>query len=357
MQANIPPSLFGIQSSNLNFNKVGHWGKNKFNSSFPAALAAYMASKGLENIYLVIDNDLKIKHTHISTRDLFGLPFDSNNLHYSFEDYFTAYRPLVIGKLPRVDLVTTEKNTGNSLKPLEIKLTALPDNSTCALSEDKYGCEIVVRPDTIVYLACSIADKFKSNLPALQSLMGDKFDDIGDWSEGENLLPLLPEMFAVIDQISKAIIDVQEPLLMQPIWKTEGKSPSLAFNCLDIFVWSNLALIRLFADVARAEGSTRKITRQVRSVIWLIKMLLEFSKNSQFDHKKVIDTLTFNTKNDKAFAIDGRITQPFMVCPQLLQPRITKNQLKEIILGGGHNLLSPERRFDAIIFNSPDLFI
>lgn len=30
--------------------------------------------------------------------------------------------------------------------------------------------------------------------------------------------------------------------------------------------------------------------------------------------------------------------------------------LKKIILGGGQNLLSPERRFDAIIYNSPDLF-
>ena len=29
---------------------------------------------------------------------------------------------------------------------------------------------------------------------------------------------------------------------------------------------------------------------------------------------------------------------------------------EKIILGGGQNLLSPERRFDAIIFNSPELF-
>ena len=31
-------------------------------------------------------------------------------------------------------------------------------------------------------------------------------------------------------------------------------------------------------------------------------------------------------------------------------------KIKNIILGGGQNLLSPERRFDAIIVNSPDLF-
>jgi len=46
-----------------------------------------------------------------------------------------------------------------------------------------------------------------------------------------------------------------------------------------------------------------------------------------------------------------------MKCDILTKPRITEGQIKEIIRGGGQNLLSPERRFDAIIFNSPDLFI
>jgi HindVP restriction endonuclease len=33
----------------------------------------------------------------------------------------------------------------------------------------------------------------------------------------------------------------------------------------------------------------------------------------------------------------------------LRQPRIKKQEIKRIILGGGQNLLSPERRLDAII--------
>jgi hypothetical protein len=45
-----------------------------------------------------------------------------------------------------------------------------------------------------------------------------------------------------------------------------------------------------------------------------------------------------------------------MSCPELTKPRINKAAIKDIILGGGENLLSPERRFDAIIYNSPELF-
>lgn len=50
------------------------------------------------------------------------------------------------------------------------------------------------------------------------------------------------------------------------------------------------------------------------------------------------------------------MTHPYMDCEELHKPRITKGEIKNIILGGGQNLLNPERRFDAIIFNSPELF-
>jgi hypothetical protein len=45
-----------------------------------------------------------------------------------------------------------------------------------------------------------------------------------------------------------------------------------------------------------------------------------------------------------------------MASSELTKPRIEKIDIRKIILGGGQNLLSPERRFDAIIFNSPELF-
>ena len=45
-----------------------------------------------------------------------------------------------------------------------------------------------------------------------------------------------------------------------------------------------------------------------------------------------------------------------MSCAELVQPRIRKTEIKNIILGHGEKLLSPERRFDAILVNSPELF-
>jgi hypothetical protein len=352
------PGLFGVTHSNRDFTQVDTWGKNQFNSSFPAGLTNFLASKKLDNVYLYLDTELKVKHGKISTEQLFGINPNSDDLFFSFESPYTPYQQLVIGSLPRVDLVTQLRSNGQCLRPIEVKLTALPDNSTCNLSVEYYGCEIVIRPDTIVYLACSIAINFRDNLADLADLIGNKFDTISDWTDGASVWPYITGMISAIDKIVLSAIDKQEPLLMQPIWKTNGKSPKLADNCLDVFVWSNFAFTQLFVDVARGELSegANKITRQVRTIIWLFKMLYDFSKQGQINHHKIIDELSYNTKNDKAFAVSGRITHRYMACTELTTPRIKQKEIKEIILGGGQTLLSPERRFDAIIYNSPELF-
>ena len=62
---------------------------------------------------------------------------------------------------------------GQCVSSIEIKLVALPDNPTCNLSEDKFGSEIVVRPDTIIYLACSFIQSYEDNPEALRSRDAD----------------------------------------------------------------------------------------------------------------------------------------------------------------------------------------
>jgi hypothetical protein len=351
------PRLFGIEHSNRDFSSKNTWGKNQFNSSFPASLAVYLYSKKLENIYIFLDKQSKLNHGKLSTKKLFGLNPLSDDLFFSFETPFTPYQKFLIGHLPRVDLVIQTKWNGHCITPIEIKLTALPDNSTCDFSEDKYSSEIVVRPDTIVYLACSIAKNTTAKELKSLNIFDKSFSKLKDWSDGSEVMQYIPQMIQTIDKLIEVFIEKQEPILMQPIWKTVGKNPRLAENCLDIFVWSNFAFIQLFLDVARKELSERKISRQIRTIIWLFKMLYDYSQNNQINHIQIIDELSYNTKNDKAFAVSGRVTHGYLKSLELTKPRIKKSEIKNIILGGGQDLLSPERRFDAIIYSSPELFI
>jgi hypothetical protein len=350
------PALFGLKHSNRDFTQRETWGKNQFNSSFPAALTSFLSSKNLESVYLILDKNKQLKHSKISIQNLFGINPNSDDLFYSFESIYSPYQQFVKGSLPRVDLVIQNKQSGSCLKGLEIKLTALPDNSTCNLIDEQFGTEIVVRPDTIVYLACSIALIYKDNYQELSQFFDTAFEKISNWADAENVLPFIPLVLETIDKITFTNLEKQSPLVLQPIWKTEGKSPRLAKNCLDVFTWSDFAFIELFAEEARNKTDFIRITRQTRTLIWLFKMLYDFSRQGYFNHQQIIDEFSYNTRNDKAFAVNGSVTQPFMSCAELTKPRITKDEIKNIILGGGQNLLSPERRFDAIIFNSPELF-
>jgi hypothetical protein len=85
-------------------------------------------------------------------------------------------------------------------------------------------------------------------------------------------------------------------------------------------------------------------------------MLYDFWENGIINFRKIIDELSYKTKNDKAFSTSGRITQPLMAYQELITPRLSRDIINQIILGGGQNLLSPERRLDAVILNSLDLF-
>lgn len=85
-------------------------------------------------------------------------------------------------------------------------------------------------------------------------------------------------------------------------------------------------------------------------------MLYEFAKNGKIPYASIIDILTYYTKNDKAFALSGLNTHPYMICDELIKPRIRKEEIGNIISGGGQNYLSLERIFDGIILSNPEIF-
>ena len=352
------PSLFGLSKSNRDFSRKECWGKNQFNSSFPASLGCYMYSLSIKPVYIKLTKSLKTVHDKIDLAEVFGEIPLSENLFFAFESDYVPYRKLVIGKLPRVDLVTQSILPEDfCLKSIEIKLTALPDNSTYKLSEDKYGCEIVVRPDTIVYLALSIASKLQSDRLNITNFLEPGFADIEDLTKIKYVIPKISKIITSLDNLLLHYIDLQSPLVMQPVWKTVGKTSKLFTNCLDMFVWSDLAFTRLFFDVAKRKlKNEESINRYTRTVVWLAKMLYDFGNSGKFNHQLIIDSYTYNTKNDKAFAINGLNTYAYMASSELREPRIKKEEIKNIILGGGQNYLSPERRFDAIVLSNPEIF-
>lgn len=351
----LQPGLFGQKHSSRDYSKADSWGKNQFNSSFPASLIAYMYSKGIDPVYICTNKSNDIVHKNISGKELLGIDPLHDEAYYNFEAGFSPYEVFYQGEREKIDLVMLNHKTNEVLTGLEVKLTALPDNTTKSLDESEWGTEIVMRPPTICFLACSICANYNTleKKERLRSLLRN-VPQINHWEEIEEVLSHYTEIESSILSISKDMCDSQKPLIIQPIWKTEGNKMRLREDCLDVFVWSNLSVIQMCCTEDASE--IKKITRFNRTIIWLYKMLLDFVIYNTFDYKRIIRLQSYNLANDKAFALPGTKSHKFLEGDELLHPRISKYEIKNIILGGGQNLLSPERRFDAVLVNSPDIF-
>lgn len=341
--------LYGLKNSNRNFKSKDAWGKNQFNSSFPAALCCYMESKAIKAKYLKIHNGEPFVD-EVEIKDIFGanhdqIQFDFESQYSPFEKYFSDP-----DSFPRTDLVTKNKENMDFLCDLEMKLSVLPDSTTSGLDDSQYGCEIVVRPTTIAYLACNLHRGLK-NKDIISTI------EIDDWTNTELVLKNIDNIRNNILNISNEIESNQKTFLIQPIWKTKivGENQwKLHENAYDVFGWSDACFARLIYDISG--GVEKEITRPVRTIIWLYKMLLEIKEKGSFNYSKIIDDLSYGTKNDKAFAVAGYVTNKYMRCERLTNPIIKSTETNNIILGSGEKFLQPERRLDAIIANSNGLF-
>jgi len=349
------PSLYGITHSNRDFSNAYYWGKNQFNSSFPVALLCFMRDNAINSVYLRIDKDRNIFHDELPIDDLFGSSLPNEKLYFSFESRYEPYRKFVHDELETIDLVVKNAETDSFIHPIEIKLTTLPDNTTESFPEDKYGCEIVIRSPTMRYMALSMALTLQKKFKDISDIFESSCLKVRNWDNPDEIKNELPDMLNALKTFISKYCKYEKPFLMQPIWKTVGKSPNLADNCLDIFVWSDFALTQLFMDSALESEST-KISRQQRAAARLARFLFEVSRSGKVYQEPIYDGMSLGNQTDKEFAISGNKTHKYMRCDRLTKPIIRKNQIKKIILGGGQKWLSPERRFDAIIYFSTDLF-
>lgn len=352
------PRLFGVTGkSNRDTPSKTHWGKNEFNASFPTALLCYMHSRKIKPILIKVDDDFNTYHDLIRVDKLFRMDPRSKSIYYSFEDGFTPFQRYVKGQLERSDLVIMDQSNAKSpwKHGFEIKLTALPDSSTYELPDSSQSCEMVFRPTAIVHLALSIASLFRNKKKRLLKVLSPVCSKVFNWRSKEEISSLTPEFVAALNTAFRSVLKDQDPFILQPIWKTVGKASILHDNCLDVFVWSNLAFTRLFID-SITEDDQHGMKRPQRCIFWLARMLFDFAQTGVITPSLIASEMAYGLQTDKAFSVSGIKSLKYLKSNALTKPRIQKSEIKNIILGGGQNLLSPERRFDAAVVNTPGLF-
>lgn len=344
-------SLYGLTHTNRQGKNL--WGKNQFNSTFPAALACYMRDHKLGAIYVNLTDDLKTQCTEISIDALFNTKLPNDKLFFDFEAHYEPFDKLIDHSIERVDLVVREAKesgdkivAGRAVRPLEVKLTVIPDNTTCENAPDAWFPEMVIRPASIMYCAMSMASNLKQE--DVKAIFHPVGKDVRQWGNLSEAREVLPKAVEALNELHRKFHAQQQPLILQPIWRTKGKKPLLDDNAFDIFVWSDYALLRVVLDlVMKSPGD---ITRFARTVLRLTRYLYEYGRAGVAHINNIFADMTYGHQSDKEFSINGAITARYMNHPRMGAPILGKEVVRNIILHGGEEYLSPERRLDQTIY-------
>lgn len=343
--------LYGIFKSNRSDEEL--WGKNQFNSTFPTALCAYMRDRGHNAIYVNVGEIGSVDNIEISFDQVFNTVAPNSELTFNYEVTYPPYHRFIYDDVGKIDLVIMHK--GQYLRALEVKLTVIPDQSTFSRTEHEWGSELVIRPASTSYATLGAMLSLESQLPEIRRMFEPVGSRIRHWDNETEILMMSSEILDVLNAFIVRFQKFQKPFLLQPIWKTVGKSPILAKNAFDVFVWSDFALFKIFID--RSLDSTDSVNRYMRSSARLFRVIYEISKSGRINMESVYSQMTFGLQTDKEFALPGRMSTQYMFHDRRAFPLLGPEVVKDIILDGGQEKLSPERRFDqTLYFNMSSLF-
>lgn len=341
--------LYGIEHSNRSSDD--HWGKNCFNSSFPAAMANYMLDNNIPAIYISlaeVEGKLTVIATEIPINKVFNCGTKSpSELYFAFESVYEPYQEYSFDQIDGIDLVVKDTE-GHFLSPLEVKLTVLPDSSTYKKPESQWGSEMVIRSATTSYCALGMFDAIKQNTSEIRDLFENACSSIQSWDNNFEMTHKLPRLCQSIDAFQQRFYRHQKPLLMQTLWKTQGKSPLLANNAFDIVIWSDYAFSRLFIDSSYEVAKT--MSRPMRATARLARCLWELSKSGKIRIVDIYRQMAFGNQTDKEFSIPGVKWKTYVTTPRTAQLILPKETVNEIIENGYIEKLSPERRFDQTLY-------
>lgn len=343
----MPSGLFGIAHTNRA--DMQHWTKNCFNSSFPTALACYMMEHGQPAIYArlaVVNGQLKVVCDEIPISEVFNCGnLHPDDLYFSFESKYDPYQAFCFDSIDGIDLVVKDTQ-GNFLAPVEIKLTVLPTSATASKPEAEWGSELVIRTATTSYCALGIWDAVKNHRDHVREIFEDTCSDIGSWTNDFEMAHKTVRLKAVLDAFEREYIDFQKPLVMQPIWKTQGQSPILCEEAFDIVVWSNLAFSRLFIETANEASMSRPMRASAR----MARCIWELSRSGRIRMEEIYRQMAFGQQTDKEVSVPGDRWRRYITSGRVLHPAIAKTAINEIIVPGYIENLRPERRFDQTLY-------
>jgi hypothetical protein len=343
------PSLYGITETNSTRHGASLWGKNQFNSTFPLALCLYMRDEDISPIAVVERGEgIVAIDREWTMADVIG-PI-SANCNYRFESAFEPYANCCRDAVDNIDLVVSADD--EPLRPLEVKLTVVPDSSTARKPSDKWAPEMVMRPVSSAYAMMSLAECLAGDAEAKEEVVNhlrQAYNQVTGWDNATEIAQRAPVLRNSLDNALRVVVErgLQRPFLIQPLWRTRGQSFVLAEQCFDVFVWSDAAIMRV--PVAESTDGSDNVSRPLREVARHVRGLYDLLSTGDYSYSDIYKGMPLGHQTDKSFALSGRKSIRYLDHPRLSEPVLSHHVLGDLIIGGGEHELKPERRFDAAV--------
>ena len=349
-------TLYGITPENSSRHGDDLWGKNQFNSAFPLSLCLYMRDRGVKPV-AVISRSCKIKSVSSVWPMDRVVGAQSSNIHYHFEKEFSGFSRFFRkeGEADKIDLVVAQG--GRDLIPLEVKLTVVPDSGTASEESKFWGPEIVLRPVGSAYAMMRLADSLgraanEATRRRVVASLKEGYNAVTDWDNIIEIRANAEKLRNALHLALEAAESVQRPFLVQPIWRTTGQSLVFCERCFDVFVWSDVAVMRIPLEMSH-EGTKKQkkksVSRPLREVARHVRALYDILNSGDYDYSDIYKGMALGRQTDKAFAVPGRVARGYLRHSRLANPTYPPDTLQDLILNEGEFRLKPERRFDAAV--------
>lgn len=334
------PSMYGVCNSNRPWDVL--WSREMFPKAFSVALLNHMRDSEID-VNLVGFDGTRCEVGTMSVDRLYG---DTDQRNTDLEFDFDAQNPIFMDlahDVPSSDLVVRD-GSGKCLGAYDMAVSVVPDSSTKGLPPDQMGPEVTVRSKTLMNCALSMADSLRSESETVLDILGDIPTD--SWDE---VSYNMENLMLSLDRLERRFADRQRPFMIQSVWRSETEGPFMAEDAMDVFVWTDLALTRLFLDSDRRprDGSP---SRPVRCAVRLYEILRGAASGEVLDLRDLFDRTSYDIPGMREFMVNGKTSVRYMGCPRLSSPAVGSSVIPTLASKGFESMLEPERRFDTSVY-------
>lgn len=340
--------LYGIRRSNLSTKAL--MSRDMFPASFSVALMNYMGDRGIPLNYVHTDSNLFCMVSGIGLSTAYGCDASKTaDAEFCFGSVYDPYTELASG-VPESGLVLRD-GLGNPVGRTEIRTSVIPDTVTRGLPDDQMGPEVTMKTDHLVLCALSMASDLLPDSREALTILENGIPTDPDWSDWGEVSGFVGRIVANLDRLESGFHDCQRPFQAQVVWKTEADGPYLAEDAMDAFVWSDMAMTRMFLDNAKVQADGG-CTRLLRASVRLHMILTSILRGENPDLGEVVGSTGYGMPDGKECIANGRMTNRMMRCERLAHPRVRSSEVVCLGSVGFEEAIMPERRLDMSVYHA-----